>query len=155
MKYIKLFLVAIALSVSLAVTDGVTNSAVHARTQEDNEKNIPIDGGTKKADCNSTFLTLPAWYNGLSGKVGGECQIVVKDMRTLVTRIVINITNIILQLVGYAATVFLIIGGYKYLLSAGDPNKMTAAKNTILHAVIGLVISLFSVAIVNIVAGAL
>jgi hypothetical protein len=51
--------------------------------------------------------------------------------------------------------VFLIIGGYKYLLSAGDPNKMTAAKNTILHAVIGLVISLFSVAIVNIVAGAL
>ena len=43
----------------------------------------------------------------------------------------------------------LIWGGILYTTSAGDSNKVTTAKNTIMYAVIGLVIAIFAYAIVN------
>ena len=43
----------------------------------------------------------------------------------------------------------LIWGGIKYATSAGDSNKVTAAKNTILYAVIGLAVAVLAFAIVN------
>lgn len=50
--------------------------------------------------------------------------------------------------IGIAAVVVIIIGGFKYILSAGDPNSINSAKNTILYAVIGLVISVVARAII-------
>lgn len=50
--------------------------------------------------------------------------------------------------IGVAAVVVIIIGGFKYVLSAGDPNSINSAKNTILYAVIGLVISVIAQAII-------
>ena len=42
--------------------------------------------------------------------------------------------------VGVAAVIMIIIGGFKYIISSGDSNSVNSAKNTILYAVIGLVI---------------
>jgi hypothetical protein len=61
----------------------------------------------------------------------------------------------ILQLVGYIAVGFIIFGGYKYMISAGSPDGMVKARKTITNAIIGLVISIFSVAIVKIISGAI
>lgn len=66
-----------------------------------------------------------------------------------------QITNTILYIVGIIAVVMLIIGGIKYVISGGDAKKVTDAKNTILYAIIGLVISFFAYAIVNFVISAL
>ena len=66
-----------------------------------------------------------------------------------------QITNTILYIVGIIAVIMLIIGGVKYLLSGGDAKKVTDAKNTVLYAIIGLVISFFAYAIVNFVITAL
>ena len=60
-----------------------------------------------------------------------------------------QITNTILYIVGIIAVIMLIIGGIKYVLSGGDSKKVTDAKNTVLYAIIGLVIAVFSYAIVN------
>ena len=60
-----------------------------------------------------------------------------------------QITNTILYVVGIIAVIMLIIGGIKYVLSGGDSKKVTDAKNTVLYAIIGLVIAVFSYAIVN------
>jgi hypothetical protein len=49
----------------------------------------------------------------------------------------------------------LIIGGIKYVVSGGDSKKVTDAKNTVLYAIIGLVIAVFAYAIVNFVISAL
>jgi hypothetical protein len=38
------------------------------------------------------------------------------------------------------AVVMIIIGGLKYITSGGDSGNVTGAKNTILYAIIGLVI---------------
>ncbi len=66
-----------------------------------------------------------------------------------------NITNTILYVVGIIAIVMLIVGGIKYVTSGGDKQKVTDAKNTILYAVLGLVIALLAFAIVNFVLNAL
>ncbi len=60
-----------------------------------------------------------------------------------------QITNTILYVVGIISVVMLIIGGVKYLVSGGDAKKVTEAKNTVLYAIIGLIIALLSFAIVN------
>ena len=60
-----------------------------------------------------------------------------------------RVINILLFLVGAISVVMLIVGGIRYVISAGDQNAVTAAKNTILYAVIGLVISFLAYGIVN------
>lgn len=66
-----------------------------------------------------------------------------------------QITNVILYIVGIVAVIMLIIGGIKYVVSGGDSKKVTDAKNTVLYAIIGLVISFLAYAIVNFVISAL
>lgn len=66
-----------------------------------------------------------------------------------------QITNTILYIVGIIAVVMLIIGGIKYVISGGDSKKVTDAKNTVLYAIIGLIIAFLAFAIVNFVVSAL
>lgn len=60
-----------------------------------------------------------------------------------------QITNTILYIVGVIAVIMLIIGGIRYVISGGDSKKVTDAKNTVLYAIIGLVVAVFAYAIVN------
>lgn len=60
-----------------------------------------------------------------------------------------NIINLMLYAAGIIAVVMIIIGGISYALSSGDQSKITSAKNTILYAVIGLIVAALSFAIVN------
>ena len=57
--------------------------------------------------------------------------------------------NVILWIVGILSVIMLVWGGIKYTTSAGDSNKVTSAKNTIIYAVIGLIIAILAYAIVN------
>lgn len=66
-----------------------------------------------------------------------------------------QVTNTILYIVGIIAVIMLIIGGIRYITSGGDAKKVTDAKNTVLYAIIGLVIALLAFAIVNFVISAL
>ena len=66
-----------------------------------------------------------------------------------------QVTNVILYIVGIVAVIMLIIGGIRYVVSGGDAKKVTDAKNTVLYAIIGLVIAFLAFAIVNFVISAL
>lgn len=117
-----------------------------------------IPSSTAAAGCTSKFLTFPAWYDGVIDE--GTCEIEVPDvdksgggLPTFIFRIVLNIIEIALQLVAYAAAGFIIYGGFKYLTSAGSADRVTAGRKIITNAVIGLVISFMSVAIINLVSG--
>lgn len=111
------------------------------------------------ADCEPRFLTFPPWYRNLVDKGTSDCKLksIGDDgdisLRDFITVVVINVVEIILQLVAYAAAIMLVIGGFRYITSTGDQNSMTSAKKTITNSIIGLIISLLSVAIVNAVAG--
>ena len=60
-----------------------------------------------------------------------------------------QVTNTILYIVGIIAVIMLICGGVKYVISGGDAKKVTDAKNTVLYAIIGLVIAFLAYAIIN------
>ena len=66
-----------------------------------------------------------------------------------------NITNTALYAVGIISVVMLIYGGIRYIISGGDQKKVTDAKNTILYAIIGLIIAILSYAIVNFILNAI
>jgi hypothetical protein len=64
-----------------------------------------------------------------------------------------TIVNTLLFIIGAISVIMIVIGGIKYTTSNGDSSAVTSAKNTILYAVIGLVIALMAYAIVNFVLG--
>lgn len=53
------------------------------------------------------------------------------------------------SLIGALAVIFIIVGGIRYILAAGDSSKIAGAKNTILYAIAGLVIAVLAFAITN------
>jgi glucose uptake protein GlcU len=63
--------------------------------------------------------------------------------------IFVTVTNIMLFIIGAIAVIMLIIGGIRYVVSAGDQNAVTSAKNTILYAIIGIVVAFLAYAAVN------
>ncbi len=105
--------------------------------------------------CSSSFLTFPTWYRGLP-RSGCDIMSPGKESKTTIQAfiftIVLNIIEIGLQLVAYAAVGYVIYGGFKYLTSAGDPSRVTAGRKIITNALIGLLLSFMSIAIVNLVA---
>ena len=65
------------------------------------------------------------------------------------TAIVPRIINLMLFIVGVLAIFMMIYGGIRYVLSGGDNGKVKDAKNTILYAIVGLVVAILGYAIVN------
>lgn len=66
-----------------------------------------------------------------------------------------SIINILLFVIGIIAVLMIIVGGIRYVVSGGDSNAVTGAKNTILYSIIGLVVALMAFAIVNFVLNSL
>lgn len=64
-------------------------------------------------------------------------------------KIVRSVINILSIAVGAVAVIMVIIGGFRYVVSNGDSNSLQGAKNTILYALVGLIIVLFAQVIVK------
>ena len=63
--------------------------------------------------------------------------------------VVKNIINVILYIIGVLSVAFIIYGGIKYSMSAGDAAKVKSAKDTLMYAIIGLIVAILAYAIVN------
>lgn len=57
-----------------------------------------------------------------------------------IQQIVTTLVNVFSVVVGIVAVIMIVVGGFKYITSGGDSGNITGAKNTIVYAVIGLVI---------------
>ena len=88
----------------------------------------------------------PGATSGVSGSsvcdAGDENPLVGPD------GVITRATSLVSMLVGVAAVFMIMIGGYKYITSAGDSGSVTSAKNTILYAVVGLMIALIAQSLV-------
>lgn len=54
--------------------------------------------------------------------------------------LILNLTQIVAYIAGAAAVILLIIGGIRYITSGGDAANIKSAKDTVIHAIVGLVI---------------
>jgi hypothetical protein len=87
-------------------------------------------------DCSQPNLTtqeaIQCGTNSAGGNQGNASDKVNGTIRTFI--------NLLTAAVGVAAVIMIIVGGFRYITSGGASEKVTSAKNTILYAVIGLVV---------------
>lgn len=60
-----------------------------------------------------------------------------------------GIIQIVMIILAGVAVVMIVIGGVKYTISQGDSTALTSAKNTILYAIIGLVVAILATTIIG------
>ena len=106
---------------------------------------------SNKCDKKGRILTLKPWYDGLT-----EDNCSIKDpgsdadsQANFIWKIVLNIVDDLLQLIGYTTVGYIMYGGFLMMTSNGAPDKAAHGRKTIMSAAIGLVIALASVALVN------
>jgi Type IV secretion system pilin len=63
--------------------------------------------------------------------------------------IITNVINIFSVIIGMVAVVMIIVAGVKFMTSSGDATKVSGARNTILYAVVGLIVVAFAQSIVH------
>jgi hypothetical protein len=68
---------------------------------------------------------------------------------TCKTGVFTTIANVALFLIAAISVLMIIYGGIRYTISGGDAKNVTAAKNTIIYAVVGLVVAILAYAIVD------
>lgn len=61
--------------------------------------------------------------------------------------------NTVLMVLGIVAVIMIIIGAFRYVTSAGEAKNIQSAKDTIMYAIIGLVVAILAFAVVNFVVG--
>ena len=93
---------------------------------------------TSKGLCQGANLTFSE--KDAQGNDNTDCNKGSNADETALNKLIARIVNIITVIVGIVAVIMIIVGGFKYITSGGDSNKVGSAKNTILYAVIGLVI---------------
>lgn len=71
------------------------------------------------------------------------------------SNLVQTILSIVFTITGAIAVLMVIIGAIKYSSSGGDPSAVSKAKNTIIYAIVGLILSILSVSLVDFVIGKL
>lgn len=102
---------------------------------------------------------IPTWYKYLNGRVvQGECRILGNfrlDKVNDLLAIGLALMEILLFVAGIVAIAYIIYGGFRYVLSQGEPENTKVAKNAVLNAVIGLLIAIMATVIVRFMASRL
>ncbi len=76
---------------------------------------------------------------------GSFCDKAAPDPNTLAVRIIDGI----FVLAAILAVIFLVWGGIKYITAGGDKTKVTAARETIIGAIVGLIVAFAAFFIIN------
>jgi hypothetical protein len=136
-KHLLLSLVAVV-SLSLGVATVAPQAAFAASTN------------TATGCVGGSILTFPCWYRGIPLDAQNVPQV---TKITDIWKIVLNVIEMFMQLIGYFAAGYILWGGFKYMKSQGNPQNIASAKTTILNSAVGLALALGSVAIVRYVGG--
>lgn len=120
-------------------------------------------------ECKHSLLGIPRWYEyleiGQKGDVGDPCAIIGPtvddepnsefDWGRAVPRVLVAVIEILLRVAAILAVAYTIYGGFRYILSQGEPEATKKAKGTIIGASVGLVITIFAAAIVGLIGSTL
>ncbi len=85
--------------------------------------------------CQGAELTFPP------GPVNEDaCAFSGNKPEEKINQLVATVVNLFSVIVGVVAVLMIIVGGFRYITSGGDSGNVSTAKNTILYAIVGLVI---------------
>lgn len=118
---------------------------------------FPVNTFAAGCQPGNPILTIPTWYQFL------PCDLVTSkpafpkkadgsfDPQGILL-VVMAIINILMRVAAILAVVFVVIGGIKYTTSQGNPEGVQNAKNTIIYAVTGLLLTILASGIVSFIA---
>ena len=101
------------------------------------------------SSSNLVFADAKTQIESAVNEVGGS------ENKTDVRGFIGNIIKTMFFIVGVLAVIVIIFAGVTFVMSAGDSQTIQKAKTTIIYAVIGLIVSILSYAIVNFVVSSL
>ncbi|MFZ1812055.1 MAG: pilin [Candidatus Saccharimonadales bacterium] len=114
---------------------------------------IPVSAATSAPAAQSSGGSSTTPQSEICKGSGGEWdgkQCTNKNASTTdVAGFVKSIINVLLYVLGAIAVLMIVIGGIRYTTSGGDQSGVKGAKDTILYAVVGLVVAMMAYAIVN------
>lgn len=136
------------LLVSLAVATPLALAAAPAQASA-----APVPVYMAAPCAGGGFLGFPPWYEYLEGvQTDFGCTPQLKKLSD-VWLIGLAMLEIMLRLVAVISVFVVLYGGVKYITSQGDPGNTKKARETIINALIGLVIAVSATAVVSFVAG--
>lgn len=108
--------------------------------------------GAASGCASKEFFGLKPWYLYL--KTDNQCNItefnvLPKDGPSDLLLILLVLIDDLLRIAGFVAIGYIIYGGILYVTSQGSPDQTGKAQNTILNALIGLVLAVVAVAFVS------
>ena len=83
----------------------------------------------------------------------GDCNAIGQGASSKLDTTIKKVINIFSVIVGVVAVIMIIVGGFRYIASGGAAEKVSGAKNTILYALVGLIIVALAQIIVKFVLG--
>lgn len=114
---------------------------------------------THFAACTPSKLAwLPTWYKYLPQDTSDKtrCTVTFNPANGAdIGKILLAIVDILLRIGAIVAIGYVIYGGIQYILSQGEPDKISGARQTITNAIIGLVIAMLATGIVTLVGNTL
>jgi hypothetical protein len=104
------------------------------------------------AKCNKTFFDLPPWYKYLKLDPG-TCEVVDFNLLGSGTNsglllIGLAIVDLLLRVAALVAIAYVIWGGFTFMTSQAEPDKLAQARHTIMNALIGLGLAILATSIV-------
>ena len=66
-----------------------------------------------------------------------------------------KVTNVLFTVLLSVAAIFIIIAGYQYVAATGDPEKLTKAKQSLIYAIVGVIIAFGARGAVELIKGVL
>ena len=79
-------------------------------------------------------------------ELGGSCS---GKTITAPGGLVTTIVNVITYVAGVIVIFMIIFAGFRYITSTGDANKVNSAKNTLIYAIVGIIIIVMAQVIVH------
>jgi hypothetical protein len=122
-----------------------------------------VTGPTSDAACpGGGFFGLPPWYKYLKSTTtnsnlltGANKEVCTPYIGSITDFLLIGLAvlEMLLRVAAFMAILFVLYGGFKYITSQAEPEKLKAARGTIINAIIGLVIAVSSTALITFIAG--
>jgi hypothetical protein len=100
----------------------------------------PVLAATDTQDKNITKQIQTGLCAGSNFNLGGKCTKDNGKTTEKLNKMIRKLVNIFSAVVGVVAVIMIIFGGFRYITSGGNDTSVTGAKNTILYAIIGLIV---------------
>lgn len=122
-------------------------------------------GGSVAARCSKSFLGIKPWFAYLpdAAFASGTCDITNFKFfgstgtgeKSQLLPVVLAVVDALVRVAGVVAVAFVITGGIKLVTSQGEPEKAKSGRETIINALVGVVIAIIAASIVTYIGGRL